>query len=959
MASSARIDELQKKFDENPRRYFAPLANEYRKAGDLERAIHICQEYLPQQPGHMSGHIVYGQALFELARLDESRQVFETALSLDPENLIALRHLGDIARQVGDTRTARSWYQRVLEADPRNEEIAQIMMTLLSTPSVAQPGINGGSSYETSEMPAPSPAQSEGSGELAGFQPTGLGVEVEKSEDRSGLSVGPELAALPERQPEPPAWTPPSQQIPEEELLDLNDFDFSVGGVRLSDLGPTPSIDQPPVAEETRVEGASDSEVEVPSEPEIEGFTEAAAFVASVEPDFVAETPAVIQVESDTGFVEIDTVIVNEVATDAAAEASAAAAPSEEPAFEADPFAIAAAPVVEEAVAESVEIPPVDILESYVAAMSPPETIPGLESFEHGVSAPEEVPNALEFEEFFLAAPTASEPESAEEEAPMEPVAEAAEPVFEAGADVFVEMPATSFEEAVADPFAETFLVVDVVAAPPVEEPVVEAVDAMIEVVDELMIEGDEPAVVEAFDAPMVVESFEMPDLETMSGEPFGVPAFEAPDETIASFDAPDEPLVELQVEPLIELPVEPFVASELEIETAPDVDWLTPAAQAAAIDEIVASTSEPEWQSNATTWDTPLATPAISEAEAAPVEAEAFVTETMAELYLQQGHLEAALDIYKKLVEQRPDEPQLVERLRILQEQFFGRPTPIISPAVVAPPSPPPASIGPTIREFLSGLIAARPMPMDSETASEWTSPAADESGADAFDAPLAAMDAVEPESIPAEPASIEEEFGEPYEPTLQPVAYAAATPTSIPVVDAALEAVIDFSEQPMIVDPADEPLAEPATVIDSVIEISLDPTPQPAAGARTPSVPAETVRGSIDALFSSASESSPDANAAATLAQAFTPTAPETDPLQGTPAHKASNELSLDHVFKSTQPARADGEAEGFSFDQFFAEDLAEGTNKAGSQTPSAPRQGAEDIAQFNNWLNGLKKT
>ena len=69
MASSARIDELKQKFDENPRRYFAPLANEFRKVGDLEQAILICEAYLPQQPGHMSGHIVYGQALFESGRL--------------------------------------------------------------------------------------------------------------------------------------------------------------------------------------------------------------------------------------------------------------------------------------------------------------------------------------------------------------------------------------------------------------------------------------------------------------------------------------------------------------------------------------------------------------------------------------------------------------------------------------------------------------------------------------------------------------------------------------------------------------------------------------------------------------------------------------------------------------------------------------------------------------------------
>ena len=124
MATSARIDDLRKKFDENPRRYFAPLANEYRKAGDLAQAIAISRQHLADQPGHMSGHIVFGQALFENKDYAEARTVFEAALALDPENLIALRHLGDIARDTGDYAAARIWYQRVLDADPRNEDIA-------------------------------------------------------------------------------------------------------------------------------------------------------------------------------------------------------------------------------------------------------------------------------------------------------------------------------------------------------------------------------------------------------------------------------------------------------------------------------------------------------------------------------------------------------------------------------------------------------------------------------------------------------------------------------------------------------------------------------------------------------------------------------------------------------------------------------------------------------------------
>ncbi|MGH7709684.1 MAG: tetratricopeptide repeat protein, partial [Gemmatimonadaceae bacterium] len=127
MATSARLEELKQKFNENPRRYFAPLANEHRKLGDLEQAITLCRTHLPQQPQHVSGHIVLAQALFEAGNTPDARQAFEVALDLDPENLIALRFLGDIARGQGDHLTARHWYERVLDADPRNDEIARLV----------------------------------------------------------------------------------------------------------------------------------------------------------------------------------------------------------------------------------------------------------------------------------------------------------------------------------------------------------------------------------------------------------------------------------------------------------------------------------------------------------------------------------------------------------------------------------------------------------------------------------------------------------------------------------------------------------------------------------------------------------------------------------------------------------------------------------------------------------------
>jgi tetratricopeptide (TPR) repeat protein len=122
-----RLRELQEKFDENPRRYFAPLANEYRKGGQPKRAIEICRAHLSQMPGHMSGQIVYGQALFEAGEWEEAKTVFERALTLDPENLIALRSLGDMALQADNTSEARAWYTRLLDADPKDPAVIALM----------------------------------------------------------------------------------------------------------------------------------------------------------------------------------------------------------------------------------------------------------------------------------------------------------------------------------------------------------------------------------------------------------------------------------------------------------------------------------------------------------------------------------------------------------------------------------------------------------------------------------------------------------------------------------------------------------------------------------------------------------------------------------------------------------------------------------------------------------------
>ena len=206
MPISARLDELQKRFDENPRRYFAPLANEYRKLGDLVQAISLCRAHLPHQPGHISGNIVLAQALFESGELVEARRSFEAALEMDPENLIALRHLGDIAKQEGATEAARAWYQRVLDADPRNDEIAQVIEDLSSN-GAAAPALDLAAPADAPVAPATVPPEVVAAPRVPVLVPPAYHPDTEPAHSPPAVEAAAE--------PGPASPTPPAGPVPE------------------------------------------------------------------------------------------------------------------------------------------------------------------------------------------------------------------------------------------------------------------------------------------------------------------------------------------------------------------------------------------------------------------------------------------------------------------------------------------------------------------------------------------------------------------------------------------------------------------------------------------------------------------------------------------------------------------------------------------------------------------------
>jgi tetratricopeptide (TPR) repeat protein len=705
MASSARIDELQKKFDENPRRYFAPLANEYRKAGELEQAIQICQEYLPQQPGHMSGHIVYGQALYELGRHEEAKAVFETALALDPENLIALKHLGDIARNAGDIKGARAWYQRVLEADPRNEEIAQIMLSLLSLPE-GTPAIG---------IPV-MPPHAEETGELDSVEPLDVAASTEPAQEpvRSATPLGTPMyePAAPPPPPTPPASVPVADEPLAHEYAAAADD-----------------------ADDAADDSADDSEL-----LDIEDFSMGASPTAA---------PSAAQVTETSEEFIIQTSATNDGAESLGVDTSLAAG------FEAGAF----------------EAPPRDL----------PVADIGLE-------------------------PTG--------EADSASSANDAEPPIELADDINLGL---------IDDGSDAGGAADI------------ALDGL-----------------QSFDEGVVAEEDEIVA---------AVPGLEAE----SFFDLPNEAMA-------------PTPESAAERMPTPDA----PATAASELPDLEPAEFE-------------LATPgksaesAESDESAEPVSGQAFLTETMAELYLEQGHLESALIIYRTLVEQRPDDEHLRDRMRLIEDRAYGRSEEYEPPvASRATPARGTSANRPTIREFLGQLMAN---------------------------------------------------------------GQAIAFPSN-------------WSTTPL----ASAPVPEGTHIESPAAKNGAPPTAAPPAPTAPPTMPSDTVSGSIDALFTGANAarggSAGDVEAARAIAGAFAPDAEdataEPEPIRGAPTHRATDELSLDHVFKSNAAPRSTEGGAGFSFSQFFAEESKPGQQSRTTRDApaAAPVESTDDIAQFNAWLDGLKK-
>ena len=139
MAYQSEIEKLEQRYRENPDQWFAALADSYRKAGSLDLALDVVRAGLDKRPNYVSGHIVLGRCLLQKPDDGAAAQAFEKVLSLDAENVIALKALSEVSERAGRMADAVRWLTRLLEVDPMNEEAAEALLRLKAAGAAAAP----------------------------------------------------------------------------------------------------------------------------------------------------------------------------------------------------------------------------------------------------------------------------------------------------------------------------------------------------------------------------------------------------------------------------------------------------------------------------------------------------------------------------------------------------------------------------------------------------------------------------------------------------------------------------------------------------------------------------------------------------------------------------------------------------------------------------------------------------
>ena len=231
---TSEIAKLTERIAKDPKsKLFVPLAEEHKKAGDLEMAIQVLTEGLRSNPGYVTARSFLGRLLIDKGDLAGAQKELEEVIKAIPDNLLAQRKLGDLYVLQGRRDDALKRYKAALALNPSDKELPSLLADLeagkdvsarvprpkvLTSPAAPQ-------AAPASVAPLkPKPVPSSGTAKPAGSTP-GVPTAAQKAPTPAPAvpkidSSAPATPAKPVAQPRPVPPPPPPPAHDETEVIE-------------------------------------------------------------------------------------------------------------------------------------------------------------------------------------------------------------------------------------------------------------------------------------------------------------------------------------------------------------------------------------------------------------------------------------------------------------------------------------------------------------------------------------------------------------------------------------------------------------------------------------------------------------------------------------------------------------------------------------------------------------------
>lgn len=147
MNGGERLEALRQRWEDDPgSRIFLQLAEEYRRQGEMEKALGVLEDGLKRHPNYLSAQVALGRCQLELGDAAAARQVLERVVKRDTTQMVANKLLVRAYLELGKAELAHQrldYYSLLNDSDPEiaqlRESIRQLKTDLLAEVDELEP----------------------------------------------------------------------------------------------------------------------------------------------------------------------------------------------------------------------------------------------------------------------------------------------------------------------------------------------------------------------------------------------------------------------------------------------------------------------------------------------------------------------------------------------------------------------------------------------------------------------------------------------------------------------------------------------------------------------------------------------------------------------------------------------------------------------------------------------------